>query len=195
MDTQNLHDQGLLNLIREDNRTAFEALYNRYWKELYNAAYKRLLDEHRSEELVQEVFIHLYLKRNSLIITSSLSAYIHTVLKYKVLDEIRKRLSSRTYLDSLVYNPTTDSVDGHQLLEKKEIKEQFVLFSETLPKKCKEVFLLKQDDLSNKKIAETLQISEKTVEGHVSHARRLLKSYVVKYDLCSIVFVIFAIHN
>lgn len=195
MDTQNLHDQGLLNLIREDNRTAFEALYNRYWKELYNAAYKRLLDVHRSEELVQEVFVHLYLKRNSLIITSSLSAYIHTVLKYKVLDEIRKRLSSRTYLDSLVYNPTTDSVDGHQLLEKKEIKEQFVLFSETLPKKCKEVFLLKQDDLSNKKIAETLQISEKTVEGHVSHARRLLKSYVVKYDLCSIAFVIFTLHN
>lgn len=195
MDTQKLNDQELLDLIKEDNGIAFEELYNRYWKELYNAAYKRLLDEYRSEELVQEVFVHLYLKRSSLIITSSLSAYIHTVLRYKVLDEIRKRLSSKTYLDSLIHDPVTDSIDVHQLLEKKEIKEQFAMFSETLPKKCKEVFLLKQDDLSNKKIAETLQISEKTVEGHVSHARRLLKSYVVKYDLCSLAFVIFVFHN
>lgn len=195
MDTQNLNDQELLDLVRDDSEIAFKELYNRYWKELYHAANKRLLDEHRSEELVQEVFVHIYLKRSSLIITSSLSAYIHTVLKYKVLDEIRKRLSSKTYLDSLFYDSTVDTLDVHQLLEKKEIKEQFALFSETLPKKCKEVFLLKQKDLSNKKIAETLEISEKTVEGHVSHARRLLKSYVVKYDLCSLAFVIFVLYN
>src|SRR5690606_38357801 len=132
-----------LDLIREDNGTAFEELYNRHWKELYNAAFKRLLDEYRSEELVQETFLNLYLKRNSLKISTSLGAYMHTVLRYKVLDEIRKRLSSKAYLASLSSNSMIDS-DVHQLLESKEVKKQFALFSETLPKKCKEVFLLKQ---------------------------------------------------
>lgn len=186
-----LKDLELLDLIREDKETAFEELYNRHWKDLYNAAYKRLADGHRSEELVQETFVNLYLKKDTLIITSTLSAYLHTVLKYKVLDEIRKRLSSKTYLESLLQQPIVDSADVHQLLERKEIKEQFAIFSETLPKKCKEVFLLKQEELSNRMIAETLNISEKTVEGHVSHARKLMKSFFVDYHLSTVIPVIF----
>jgi len=188
---KNLKDLELLDLIREDKGAAFEELYNRHWKDLYNAAHKRLADEYRSEELVQETFVNLYLKKDTLVITSSLGAYMHTVLKYKVLDEVRKRLSSKAYLESLLHHPMADSADVHQLLERKEIKEQFAIFSETLPKKCKEVFLLKQEDLSNKKIAEVLQISEKTVEGHVSHARKLMKSFFVDYHLSTLIPVIF----
>jgi len=190
---KSLKDLELLDLIREDKEAAFEELYNRHWKDLYNAAYKRLADEYRSEELVQETFVNLYLKKDTLVITSTLSAYMHTVLKYKVLDEVRKRMSSKAYLDSLLHHPVADSADVHQLLERKEIKEQFVVFSETLPKKCKEVFLLKQEDLSNKKIAEALQISEKTVEGHVSHARKLMKSFFVDYHLSTVISVIFVL--
>lgn len=178
-----LNDVQLLTLIRKEDNAAFQEIYDRYWVALFNAAFKRLKSAHLAEEMVQETFLNLYLKRESIRATSSLGPYLHSVLKFKVIDEIRKQLSSNTYQQFILASPLTANPDGQELLERKEISLQFDHFSDTLPKKCREVFLLKQEDLSNQVIADQLQISEKTVEGHVSKARKLLKSYMNEYYL------------
>lgn len=173
-----LDDLQLLLLIRKENDAAFQEVYDRYWAGLYNSAFKRLKNAHLAEEVVQETFLNLYTKRASVQISSSLSPYLFSVLKFKVIDEIRKQISVNTYQQHVAGLPFASDLNGQELLEKKEVKDQFDHFYDTLPKKCREVFLLKQDELSNQAIARELNISEKTVEGHVSKARRLLKSYM-----------------
>lgn len=178
-----LDDVQLLLLIRKENEAAFQEIYNRYWASLYNSAFKRLKNAHLAEEMVQETFLNLYLKRETIQLSLSLAPYLHTVLKFKVIDEIRKQISSNTYHLSLPTISFATDLNGQEVLEKKEIRLQFDHFSDTLPKKCREVFLLKQKELSNQAIADQLHISEKTVEGHVSKARKLLKGYMNEFYL------------
>ncbi len=172
-----LNDVELFDLIKAKDNSAFEELYNKYWEELYNAAYRRLADEFFAEEIVQETFVNLFLKKDTLVITTTLKAYMHTVLKYKVIDEIRKRIVQQSYLKGLSNLPIKEYNDVHRLFEKKELREYFHFFANTLPTRCKAVFVLKQAEFSNKEIAEQLNISQKTVEGHVSHARKLMRIF------------------
>lgn len=185
MDTIDLEgstDGELMDLIRKDNRTAFNLLYKRHWPSLLDNAYQRLKDEAIAEELVQEVFLNLYLKRHTLIITTSVPAFLHTVLKYKVLDEIRAKLVRNNYREEWLNRPLDVAEDAHTLLVNKELSQLILQLSEQLAPKCREVFLLKhQHQLSNKSIADKLQIAEKTVEGHVSLARKTLKTLLKDY--------------
>jgi RNA polymerase sigma-70 factor (family 1) len=175
-------DAELLVYIQQDNRFAFNELFKRHWSNLLDSAYKRLKVKEIAEELVQEVFLNLYLKRHTLVITTSVAAFLHTVLKYKVLDEIRANLVRRNYKEEWLSRPSIQSEDAHTLLENKELSELIISLSDKLAPKCKEVFLLKhQQQLSNKKIAEQLQIAEKTVEGHISTARKTLKLLLKDY--------------
>lgn len=186
---ESLSDLQLLVLVRKDNGLAFQEIYNRYWRALYNASYQKLQSTQLAEEMVQETFLNLYIKRETVQVTDSLSPYLHSVLKNKVIDEIRKQISSKKYQETLSVQPPVTAITSHDLLEQKEVKEKIIEFSETLPEKCREVFLMKQQDLSNKMIAEILQVSEKTVEGHVSRARKLLKNYMVELYLYSPIFI------
>ncbi|MFB5945334.1 RNA polymerase sigma factor [Albibacterium profundi] len=185
-----MNDLQLLALVRKDNGLAFQEIYNRYWRVLYNSAYQKLQSAPLAEEMVQETFLNLYVKRDTVQVSDSLSPYLHSVLKNKVIDEIRKQISSKKYQDTLSVQPPVTAISSHDLLEEKEVKEKIIEFSETLPKRCREVFLMKQQDLSNKMIAEMLQISEKTVEGHISYARKLLRSYMTELYLYSLIFLI-----
>ena len=175
-------DDMLMDLIRQDEHFAFNELYRRHWEDLLNVGYKRLKSSDVAEELVQEVFLNLYLKRNTLVITTSIAAYLHTVLKYKVLDEIRARLVRNNYREEWLNRPQVLSEDVHTLLEHKELSQMMVKMADQLAPKCKEVFLLRyKEQMSNKMIAEQLQISEKTVEGHISVARKTLKVLLKDY--------------
>lgn len=175
-------DGQLMDLICKESRHAFNELYKRHWSGLVDAAFKRLKDEDIAEELVQEAFLNLYLKRHSLIITTTVAGYLHTVLKYKILDEIRSRLVRNNYKEEWLNRPAAHAADAHTLLEKKELSDLIVNMAEQLAPKCKEVFLLKhQQQLSNKMIAERLHIAEKTVEGHISTARKTLKVLLKDY--------------
>ena len=183
-------DEMLMDLIRQNRNFAFDELYRRHWAKLLDVAYKRLKSSDVAEEIVQEVFLNLYLKRKSLVITTSIAAYLHTVLKYKVLDEIRPRLVRNNYRDEWLSRPQVLSDDVHEMLEHKELSSLIVTMAEQLAPKCKEVFLLRyKEQLSNKMIAERLQISEKTVEGHISVARKTLRELLKDYraDFLSVI--------
>lgn len=190
--TMNLkNDAQLLNLIRQDDQRAFKALYERHWHGLYKKAFQRLHDEASAENMVQEVFVNLYVKRHELRADSSVKAYLYRVLKNKVIDEIRKRLHQKVYEESFINFQSDVSQDLQLELEARELQRQVAVFASTLPEKCHEVFKLKQAELPNKQIAKQLAISEKTVEGHISRARRLMKLYFAHYFMLFIALLPF----
>ncbi|HYH14335.1 MAG TPA: sigma factor, partial [Flavisolibacter sp.] len=92
-----LSDFELFSLVKHENVEAFEVMYKRYWPELIDAAYKRLQSRQKAEDIVQEIFISLYNKREILEVNVSLKAYLSKALKFKVLNEFRSADVRNTY--------------------------------------------------------------------------------------------------
>lgn len=68
-------DKHLILLLKQGHNRAFEALYERYWDKLLQKAYARLLNIEDAQEVVQELFINLWERRDNLVIKTSLSIY------------------------------------------------------------------------------------------------------------------------
>ena len=82
-DCISLNDSELLRLLQQDNASAFQELYNRYWNKLYYLAHKRLKSAMAAEEIIQNVFFTLWHKRKTLRIRH-LPSYLAAVTRYAV---------------------------------------------------------------------------------------------------------------
>lgn len=192
MEASGTDDQQLLARIAVDDQNAFRVLYERHWPGLLDAAYRRLKDPDLAKDIVQEVFARLYNVRKTLVLTTTASAYLHTVLKYKVLDEVRRQLVRNRYREewvrhsSRIENPT----EPGELFEENEMQVLIDEAGSQMPARCREVFFLRhREQLSYREIAQRLSLSEKTVEGHLHRARKILKRYFRNYPMIFMILI------
>lgn len=190
---EKLSDEELSVLLSKEVTAAFDEIFNRYWSQLYATAYKRVKSRESAEEIVQDLFTSLWVKRKNLRIHTSLAAYLFTSIRYLVLNHIQKEAVSKSYKDSMqlvktVYeNSTEETVFLNDLSQKIEKEISF------LPSKCRSVFELSRKEYkTNREIAAVLGISEKTVENHLTKAIRKLRLNL--NDIISLAFVLWAIH-
>lgn len=165
----------LFQLLLSGREEAFDVIYDMYAVPLLNAAYKRLQSKEEAKEVVQEVFISLYLKKDAIKHPGNLSGYLFTALRNRILDIIKTDLlhASHHQQMSLLQSPHTDI--EHEL-EQKELEISIRKAIAQLPDKCRKAFLLSRyEGLSYKEIAATLHVSVNTVEKHVGKALRLLR--------------------
>src|ERR1700712_2578026 len=112
-DFTKLADDELLELLKQDKLSAFKELYGRYWKKLYGEAYKRLKSKESAEEIVQEIFTNLWLKRHSQSITTTVAGYLHSTVNHRVIDQYRQELVRAKYREAIriVYSETDNSTE------------------------------------------------------------------------------------
>lgn len=162
--------------MAENNHDAFTEIYNRYWKKLFTVAANKVFELEEAREIVQNVFISLWDRRNVLQIEGSLSAYLAMSVKYRVINALDARFTRKKYLDSLVKDKDFDD-STREWLEFMDLESRLSVLIAALPEKCRLVFeLSRQKGYSNKEIAAELNISEKTVEAHLSKARKDLRN-------------------
>lgn len=156
----------------------------RYWDRLLDHAYKRLGSREEAEEVVQELFVSLYQKRDMLDIHSSVEGYLKTALKSRVLNYYRSRHIHEKYVRSvLADNHLFSSETSDRALQQKELSVQMASSIDKMPAKCREVFLLsKIESLSHRNISEKLQISISTVEKHIRKAMDILREDFGNYQ-------------
>lgn len=156
------------------DKDAFAELYRRYWASLYQSAFHLLLDKDSCEDIVQDIFIWLWERRDRLEI-STLKTYLHAAVKYKVANHFRDGKTKISVFDERFEGEIQHSYED-TYLEVKELQAIIDAFTEYLPDRCRKVFLLSRGQhLSNKQIAEKLSISEKTVENQITTALRKLR--------------------
>jgi len=169
-----LSDKELTTLLKQGDKTAFTHIYNRYWSKLYLSAYNILREQQGSEDIVQEILVQLWLKREHQQI-DSLKAYLHTAIRFQVFKAIRAgkvRMGLFEQIESININNEAD----YRLMEN-DINSIYEKGLAELPEKCREIFTLsRKEQLSNKEIAERLNISVKTVENQMTIALKRLKS-------------------
>nr|WP_294945176.1 RNA polymerase sigma-70 factor [uncultured Mucilaginibacter sp.] len=171
-------DADLLELLRLDDRKAFEVLYKKYSPRLYYAAYNLFRDKDVCEDLVQELFIDLWTKRNNLNITS-LEWYLKVAIKNRVLMYIR---TQRATLDVSAIEVLAEKYSADSQLLQHDISRVLDDNVAQLPEKCRQIFTLSRKEyLSNKEIATRLGISIKTVENQMTIALRYLRTGLTDY--------------
>lgn len=169
-------DQELLSLFREGDEAAFRFVYDRYWNKLYVIARKRLNDPLEAEEIVQDIFCNLWQKRYRLNLLKGFDNYFAIAVKYEVINRMAKMARASDYIKDAAAALSELDEGTIQLLDYNQLQEQLKLTIASLPEKCRLVFTLKEEQgYTQKQIANELDISEKTVEAHLSKARKTLR--------------------
>lgn len=170
-------DVQLLEMLRSDSKPAFAELYGRYWKKLFAVAANKTGSPEEAEEIVQDIFIILWQRRHSIIIETSLGAYLAVSVKYRVLKTLAKRHQHQKYADHSLNFLEASINSTEEWLEFEELRTRLEALVTNLPEKCRLVYRLSREEgFSQKEIANEFGISEKTVEAHIGKALRILRT-------------------
>jgi RNA polymerase sigma-70 factor (family 1) len=176
----NFHrDKSLFNQISAGDEKAFRAIFDLYKVDLYRIVFKLTRSQIIAEEVIQEVFISLWISRQHLNKVEDPGSYIYRVLLNKIGKYLKKE-ANQEHLIKVAYrdaqhstNATEELVDAHetqQLIEQALVK---------LPSHQKMVYRLsRQEGLSNYEIASQLHVSRNTVKTQLSKAIWFIRSYL-----------------
>lgn len=180
-------DEELLNLLQRDNRMAFNELYERYWEKLYRAAYNVLSDEHTAKDIVQEIFLTVWRKRNTLEVRH-FAAYLFQAVRFQVATHLRRGKLVQAHHAQLLVTTFINSTE--ELMNFTELNGIVENVLNRLPEKCRDVFYLSRfEHLTNSEIAERLNLSQRTVEWHISNALKHLR-----HSMSDIVALLLILH-
>lgn len=171
-------DEELIAMVKNDILPAFGELYNRHWNALLAKAFDRLKSREDAEEVVQELFIKIWRRRQRIELQFSFKTYIFAALRYEILHFIAKQQYRKDDIsiegnDHLQFWAQEDEFHS---MEMKELQQQVNLIIDSLPEKCKIIFRMSRNEgLSAKNIADQLNLSPRTVETQIGKAIRVLK--------------------
>lgn len=179
----------LLTQLKSNDKNAINGLYEAYSRRLFNFAFSYLKTEEDSLDVVQDVFISLWKKRYDLNEDTNLEAYLFTVTKNSVISIFRKKISEKGYLEHLRQVAVLFHNDNEEQCNYQSLSEKIQELVARLPEHRKRIFQMsKEKGLSNKAIAEELKISVKTVEDHMTKARRFIKEHLTEHGFIAILF-------
>ena len=164
----------ILRGLRQGEEASYRALFEHYYPVLVTFALRYVTDLDQAKELVQEVFIKLYQKREALQIAQSLKSYLFKAVYHQCLNTI-KQAKLRQQHQQQAAQERTDTDDTDHLVEAETIQRIYQAI-ETLPEQCRRIFTMNRfEGMNNQAIADQLGISKRTVETQISKALKLLR--------------------
>ena len=175
--------------LKKGDYNAYTLLMKNYYKNLCGYANLFTKDPSKSEDIVQNVFVKLWVYRKKIDSNIPIKRYLHKSVYNEFIDQYRKNKSvislEEKHLKAINTVIDNNSFDIEQLMTR--VNNEI----EKLPGKCKRVFILnKKEGLTHDEIAEYLQISKKTVEGHITRAFKILNQKLGK-KIKSILIILF----
>lgn len=174
--------------LKAGDQAAYKEIYEKFSKLLFQVAYNKIRDKVVTEDMVQNIFISIWEKREDLMVKDAKS-YLLGCLKYAVMNYIRAQVMENKYLafsrnkhdaEEWIFSDT-DVNDLSAIIEKG---------ISSLPDKTQEIFRLSRfEHQSTKNISLNLKISEKTVEYHITRSIKFIKAYLKHYYLVFCLFL------
>lgn len=175
--------------LKEGDLKSFDELFNKYSSRLYKFALKYLKTQEESEEVVQDVFLYIWDKREALKPDFSFNSYIFTIAYNIIKKHFIKKSRDNAYKDELIYTLLNQENNLDKVIDYKFLLQKVESIIDTLPPRRKEVFIKrKYDGLSVKQIADELEISPNTVENHLASAQKQILDELQKEKLAGLLF-------
>lgn len=169
-------DSVLFDLVKKGDLSSFNMLFDKYWEKLYATVFSVCSDREICSEIVHDIFLNLWLKRESLQIVN-FKAYIQASARYHVYRHLKQlKNQSLEYREDLEFSELSVVNDGELNIRYSELEKNVERELEELPGRCREIYTLsRREHLSNDEIASRLDISKRTVENQLTHALRHLR--------------------
>lgn len=169
-------DQELVVLLKAGNAAAFTEIFDRYNGVLYIHAFKRLQDREECRDLVQELLTTLWLKRDEINFTTTLSGYLYMAVRNKIFNLLSKKKLNKAYISAIQQIYQEGNITTDHLTRQNQLAEIIDREITALPPRTREIFeLSRKGFLSHKEIALQLDISEQTVKTTINNALKILR--------------------
>lgn len=181
----------LLLRLAEDDPSAFRILFDACSPKVYSIAYKFLKSQSLAEDVVQEVFAKLWIKKNELHQLRDFNAYLNTITHNHLFNQLKKLAHAEKFLQYQKQNNRQQDNSVAAVIELNELNYTIAKAMSRLSTQQKKVYHLgKIQGLSYEQIATQLQISKETVKTHMSEALRSIKTYLLQHDCTAAKFLI-----
>jgi RNA polymerase sigma-70 factor (family 1) len=171
-------DEELVEALFKGDQSAFEVIYKKYALKLYNIAFNQLGSQEDAEEIVQELFVSLW-KRREILNIKNLNAYLIISIKNKVYDSINSRINFRKYQEYVILKEVYDNDDTNNIVNFNDLMKAVDEVLSRLPEKTAEVFRRSRFEKQPiKEIAQAMNLSDKAVEYHITKSIKLFKEHL-----------------
>ncbi|MBD2766951.1 RNA polymerase sigma-70 factor [Hymenobacter sp. BT664] len=173
----------LLVQLQQGSERAFALIFDRYHVELFRFALKYVQLPALAEDIIQDVLLYLWERRQELVISASLKSYLYAAVKHRSLDYLKSQYAKQVPAGDLPEDlPAPMQADTP--LQVQQLAEAIHRAVAELPEKCRVIYNLSRNaELTYHEIAAQLDLSVKTVEAQMGIALRKLRAGLRGYEL------------
>jgi RNA polymerase sigma-70 factor (ECF subfamily) len=187
----NVDSEFLIRQLKNGEEPAYEMLFKEYYQVLVIFANRYLYDIEASKELVQDLFVHIYEKREKLLINSSLKSYLFRSVHNRSLNQLNSQKIKNKYIEHVERTNAIAENSIENEMNKTELEHAIYKAIGELPPKCRDIFKLNRfEGLSNSEIADKLKLSKRTVETQISKALKILRLKLEPYSAAGILILL-----
>lgn len=180
-----ISDYDLVVLLKRGDLKSYEALFHRYYNLFLAFAQGFVRDRQTAEDIVQEVFMKLWLHRERLDEGRSLYNLLFTMTKHRIYDHFRRKFNLETLRRPLLeYDAASDEQEGPEAgLDAEQLRQTISQTVAAMPPQRQVIFALsRQENLSRQEIAERLGLSVRTVDKHLELALREIRLHLKEFQ-------------
>lgn len=173
-------DKELVRALKNGSQLAFDKLYNQYKNRMISFAIQFIQSRELAEDTYHDIFAQIWTNKDAIDESKSFSSYLYTLMKNRLLDEIRKRLQDQKFRDSLNIDSThNETLDG--VLEE-DFKSLYSASLDRLTPQQRAIFSMSRNEYKTyQEIGKQLNISVNTVKSHLSQATASIRSFISKH--------------
>lgn len=166
--------------LKDGNHEAFSLIYKTYWSQVYNFCRLYITSVEDTKEIVQQVFVKVWEARALIKENENFKGFLFIITRNLIFNQSKKKFNENFYKVSVLNAFDQSNKEAQYEIEEeiatKQLSSYINLLIDKLPPRQREVFMLsRQSHLSYKEISTKLNISEKTVEHHITKAMRFIR--------------------
>ena len=169
------------NRFKDGEQSAFRKIFDAYQHLIYKYILSYCKNAEEAEELVQEVFVLLFVNRLKINNATGIYPYLFVVAKRMTISNFKRKVVQSKYLNHLSYNWIEECSDTEKDLDASELSTVLQSIIAKLPSRQQEIYCLNRfEDLSYQEIADKIGLSKNTVKNHLIAASKTVKWKIAK---------------
>lgn len=187
-------DKTLICQVSKGDECAFRTLFDYYRNKIFSIAWKITGIESAAEDVVQEVFIKLWMNKEKLVEIENFDAYLNTIVRNHIFNNLRKVAYEQGFLEDMIRQQAVMVKSNTDPVIYNELQNTIHRAIQQLTPQQKKVFQLSRIlGMKHSEIAAKLNISQSTVKDHMVCALRSIKSFLKAQGsfICLLIFCSF----
>lgn len=172
----------VIEALREGDPKAFEVVFLTYFGKIQEFIFGYIRSEEEAEELAEELFVTLWMKRRSIDTSKSFNAWMHTIARNAALNFLKRKYTYDALLSDTSFSELSATAEDEWIA--KELEQQIDRLIDQMPVQRKQIYKLSRNEgLSNEEIAVRLQTTKRNVESQLSLALKEIRKAILSFFL------------